>query len=77
MAECLHGDVYIAATIRIIQKELVECRLKLRSKKGFSADIKKIENCTILIRKGNSYCRRKSSARGPWFKVSFEGLDYI
>ena len=23
---------------------------------------------------GNSYCRRKSSARGPWFKVSSEGL---
>ena len=23
----------------------------------------KIENCTILIPKGNSYCRRKSSAR--------------
>ena len=29
-----------------------------------------IENCTILIPKGNSYCRRKSSARGPRFKVS-------
>ena len=33
------------------------------------------ENCTILIPKGNSYCRRKSSARGPWFKVSSEGLS--
>ena len=31
-------------------------------------------NCTILIPKGNSYCRRKSSAKGPWFKVSSEGL---
>ena len=31
-----------------------------------------IENTTILIPKGNSYCRRKSSARGPWFKVSSE-----
>ena len=28
----------------------------------------KNENCTILIPKGNSYCRRKSSARGPRFK---------
>ena len=34
-----------------------------------------LENCTILTPKGNSYCRRKSSARGPWFKVSFEGLS--
>ena len=33
------------------------------------------ENCTILIPKGNSYCRRKSSARGPRFKVSSEGLS--
>ena len=33
-----------------------------------------IENCTILIPKGNSYCRRKSSARGPQFKVSSKGL---
>ena len=32
-------------------------------------------NCTILIPKGNSYCRRKSSSRGPWFKVSSEGLS--
>ena len=34
-----------------------------------------IENCTILIPKGNSYCRRNSSARGPRFKVSSEGLS--
>ena len=34
-----------------------------------------IENCTIFIPKGNSYCRRKSSARGPRFKVSSEGLS--
>ena len=33
------------------------------------------ENCTILIPEGNSYCRRKSSARGPRFKVSSEGLS--
>ena len=33
------------------------------------------ENCTILSPKGNSYCRRKSSARGPQFKVSSEGLS--
>ena len=36
---------------------------------------KKNENCTILIPKGNSYCCRKSSARGPRFKVSSEGLS--
>ena len=36
---------------------------------------KKNENCTILIPKGNSYCRRKSSARGPRLKVSSEGLS--
>ena len=35
----------------------------------------KIENFTILILKGNSYCCRKSSARGPRFKVSSEGLS--
>ena len=35
----------------------------------------KNENCTILIPKRNSYCRRKSSARGPRFKVSSEGLS--
>ena len=35
--------------------------------------LKKKENCTILIPKGNSYCRHKSSARGPRFKVSSEG----
>ena len=33
------------------------------------------ENCTILIPKGNSFCRRKSSASGPRFKVSSEGLS--
>ena len=33
------------------------------------------ENCTILIPKGNSYCRHKSSARGPRVKVSSEGLS--
>ena len=36
---------------------------------------KKIENCTILIPKGNSYCRCERSARGPRFKVSSEGLS--
>ena len=36
---------------------------------------KKIENCTILIPKGNSYCRLKSSARGLRCKVSSEGLS--
>ena len=35
----------------------------------------KFENCTILIPKGNSYFRRKSSARGPRCKVSSEGLS--
>ena len=34
---------------------------------------KKNEKCTIFVPKGNSYCRRKSSARGLWFKVSSEG----
>ena len=29
--------------------------------------IDKNENCTISIPKGNSYCRRNSSARGPRF----------
>ena len=37
--------------------------------------IEKHENCTIIIRKGNSYFRRKSSIRGPRFKVSSEGLS--
>ena len=37
----------------------------------------KNENCTILIPKGNSYCLRESSARGPRFKVSSEGLSAI
>ena len=36
---------------------------------------KKNENCTILIPKGNSYCRRTSSARGPRFKVSSEDAE--
>ena len=35
----------------------------------------KIENCTILIPIGNSYCRHKSSSRRPRFKVSSEGLS--
>ena len=35
----------------------------------------KNENCTILIPEENSYCRNKSSARGPLFKVSSEGLS--
>ena len=30
---------------------------------------KKIENCTMLIPKGNAYCRRKSSARRPRFNM--------
>ena len=38
-------------------------------------EMKMDENCFILIPKGNSYCRRKSSARGPRFKVSSEGLS--
>ena len=37
--------------------------------------LKKNENCIALIPKGNSYCRRKSSARGLRFKVSSEGLS--
>ena len=45
------------------QTELVTNRLE-----------KKKENCTIIITKGNSNCRHKSSARGPPFKVSSEGL---
>ena len=36
-------------------------------------EYEKNENCTILIPKGNSYCRRKSSTRGPRFKVSSKG----
>ena len=36
----------------------------------------KIENYTILIPKGNSYCRRKRSARGPQFKVYQQKLTY-
>ena len=38
-----------------------------------------IENGFILLfPKGNSYCCRKSSARGPRFKVSSEGsVSYI
>ena len=36
---------------------------------------KKNENYTILISKGNPYYRRKSSARGPRFNVSSEGLS--
>ena len=36
---------------------------------------KKDENCTILIPKGNSFYRNKSSSRGPQFKVSSEGLS--
>ena len=36
---------------------------------------KKFKNCTILIPKGNSCCRRKSSGRGPQFKISTEGLS--
>ena len=35
----------------------------------------KIGICPLLIPDGNSYCRRKSSARGPWFKVSSERLS--
>ena len=38
-------------------------------------DHKKVETCTILIPKGNSYCRHKSSARGTRFKVSSEGIS--
>ena len=36
---------------------------------------KKFETCTLLIPKVNSYCRRKSSARGPRPKVSSKGLS--
>ena len=44
-------------------------------KQGLNIGKKKYEICTILIPKGNSYCRRKSSARGPRFKVSSIGLS--
>ena len=37
--------------------------------------LKKIENYIISIQKGNSYCRCKSSTRGPRFKVSSKGLS--
>ena len=33
------------------------------------------ENCTKLIPEGNSYYHRKSSASGPRYKVSPEGLS--
>ena len=35
----------------------------------------KIENCSLLIPKGNSYCCRKSSATGLRVKVSYKGLS--
>ena len=37
---------------------------------------KNIENCTILIPNGKSYCQRNRSTNGldPRFKVSSEGL---
>ena len=35
----------------------------------------KIENCTVLIPEGKSYCRLKRSAKGPWFKVSSKRLS--
>ena len=54
---CLIGEDSPAENMEIIQHGL----LKMKN-----------ENCTILIPKGNSYCRRKSSARGPQFKVSSE-----
>ena len=37
--------------------------------------LNKMENCTISTPKGNSYCRRKSSAGGHRFKVSSERLS--
>ena len=37
--------------------------------------IEKVESCILLIPKGNSYCRRKISAREHRFKVSSEGLS--
>ena len=47
----------------------------LHNKRQIIGELKiEIENCTISISKGNSYCRRKSSARGSQFKVSPEGL---
>ena len=48
---------------------------KFKFKKKKNENWKKRENCTVLIPKGNSYCRRKSSARGPWFRVSSKGLS--
>ena len=35
----------------------------------------KITKLHYINPKGNSYCCRKSSARGPWFKVSSEELS--
>ena len=42
---------------------------------GSSEKENEIKNCTISIPKGNSYCRRKCSARGPRFKVSYKLLS--
>ena len=57
------------STILILNWNLGLIQMDLKNEK------KKTENCTILIPKGNSYCGRKSSARGPLFKVSSEGLS--
>ena len=44
-------------------------KLNVQSKKNEN------ENGTMSIPRGNSYCCRKSSAKGPRFKVSSKGVS--
>ena len=66
--------MFIKDNTRVIQESSkVKTVLGVHTENDLKIE-KKNENCTMLIPKGNSYCRRKSSTKGPRFKVSSEGL---
>ena len=71
----MSNNMSVDAHINNIGKSAYAALCRISAIRKHLTEKLKIENCTILIPKGNSYCRRKSSARGPRFKVSSEELS--
>ena len=76
----LRSKVKVTVTEKFYNNEKCSLKIQMQIRVFFiwaniEITLKEIENCTISIPKKNSYCHRKSSARGPRFKVSSEGLS--
>ena len=68
-------NTHLQPDIRNILSSQINATLDIKIASILLISSIEIENGTISILKEMSYCRRKSSASGPRFKVSFEGLS--